>query len=153
MIDSLKSGSLSESTPSISKITALTKNLLREWKINLLAIISRSLNLTGRLGLAEKLYDGLKSIPGIKIIGQPFENGQRSPTISFTQEGKTALEVCRHLAANNICAWDGHFYAIRASEVLGLLEKGGVTRMGISIYNTEEEIDKVLDSVGKLKSV
>ena len=97
--------------------------------------------------LAEKLFAGLKSIPGIKIIGQPFENGQRSPTISFTKEGKTALEVCRHLAANNICAWDGHFYAIRAIEVLGLLEKGGVTRMGISIYNTEEEVEKVIQGM------
>jgi cysteine desulfurase family protein (TIGR01976 family) len=95
-------------------------------------------------GLAEKLYNGLKAIPGIKVIGQPFGSAQRSPTISFTKEGKTALEVCQHLAAHNICAWDGHFYAIRAIEVLGLLEKGGVTRMGISAYNTDEEIEKVL---------
>lgn len=95
--------------------------------------------------LAEKLYNGLKSINGISITGQPFGNAQRSPTISFAKDGKTALEVCQHLASNNICAWDGHFYAIRAIEVLGLLEKGGVTRMGISIYNTEKEIDRVLE--------
>jgi cysteine desulfurase family protein (TIGR01976 family) len=100
--------------------------------------------------LAEKLFNGLKSIPGVKIIGQPFGKSQRSPTISFTKEGKTALEVCQHLAGHNICAWDGHFYAIRSIEVLGLLEKGGVTRMGISIYNTEEEIDRTLDSISKL---
>jgi cysteine desulfurase family protein (TIGR01976 family) len=94
--------------------------------------------------LAEKLYNGLKAIPGVKIIGQPFGSVQRSPTISFVKEGKTALEVCTYLAAQNICAWDGHFYAIHAIEVLGLLEKGGVTRMGISAYNTEEEIEQVL---------
>lgn len=94
--------------------------------------------------LAEKLYNGLKAIPGVKIIGQPFGATQRSPTISFVKEGKTALEVCTHLAKQNICAWDGHFYAIHAIEVLGLLEKGGVTRMGISAYNTEEEIEQVL---------
>jgi cysteine desulfurase family protein (TIGR01976 family) len=100
--------------------------------------------------LAEKLYNGLKSIPGIMVVGQPFNQAQRSPTISFVKEGKTALEVCQHLAAHNICAWDGHFYAIRAIEVLGLLEKGGVTRMGISIYNTEEEIEKVIKTVKTL---
>jgi cysteine desulfurase family protein (TIGR01976 family) len=97
--------------------------------------------------LAEKLYNGLKAISGVTIIGQPFGSAQRSPTISFTKKGKTALEVCGHLAAQNICAWDGHFYAIHAIEVLGLLEKGGVTRMGISAYNTEEEIDQVLAAV------
>ena len=97
--------------------------------------------------LAEKLYNGLKAIPGIKIVGQPFGPTQRSPTISFVKEGKTPLEVCKYLAAQNICAWDGHFYAIHAIEVLGLLEKGGVTRMGISAYNTEEEIETVLNAV------
>jgi selenocysteine lyase/cysteine desulfurase len=100
--------------------------------------------------LAEKLYSGLKSIKGITVVGQPFGSVQRSPTISFIKEGKTAREVCTALGAQNICAWDGHFYAIRSIEVLGLLEKGGVTRMGISIYNTEEEIDRTLDSISKL---
>lgn len=100
--------------------------------------------------LAVKLYDGLKQIKGIKIIGQPFTEAQRSPTISFVKDGMTALEVCTKLAAQNICAWDGHFYALHAIEVLGLLERGGVTRMGISAYNTEEEISKVLDVVNQL---
>lgn len=100
--------------------------------------------------LAEKLYTGLKNIPGVTIVGQPFGNAQRSPTISFTKAGKTALEVCQQLGAQNICAWDGHFYAIRAVEVLGLLEQGGVTRMGISAYNTEAEVDTVLKQVAQL---
>jgi selenocysteine lyase/cysteine desulfurase len=100
--------------------------------------------------LAEKLYTGLKAIPGVKIVGQPFGSVQRSPTISFIKEGKTAFEICTHLAAQNICAWDGHFYAIHAIEVLGLLEKGGVTRMGISAYNTVEEIERVLKVVGEI---
>jgi cysteine desulfurase family protein (TIGR01976 family) len=100
--------------------------------------------------LAEKLYNGLSKISGVKIIGQPFTSSQRSPTISFLKEGKTASEVCTHLAAQNICAWDGHFYAIRSIEVLGLLEKGGVTRMGISAYNTEEEIEMVVEAVRKI---
>jgi cysteine desulfurase family protein (TIGR01976 family) len=94
--------------------------------------------------LAEKLYNGLKAIPDITIVGQPFGSVQRSPTISFVKEGKTAFEVCQQLAAQNICAWDGHFYAIHAIEILGLLENGGVTRMGISAYNTAEEIESVL---------
>jgi cysteine desulfurase family protein (TIGR01976 family) len=95
--------------------------------------------------LAIRLFDGLNKIKGIKVIGQDFTSEHRAPTVSFTYEGKTPAEVCRHLAAQNIFAWDGHFYAIRAIEILGLLEKGGVTRIGMAIYNTPEEIDKVID--------
>jgi cysteine desulfurase family protein (TIGR01976 family) len=100
--------------------------------------------------LAVQLYDGLKKIPGINIIGQDLTSLHRAPTISFTTEGKTPAQVCAHLAKENICAWDGHFYAVRAIEVLGLLEKGGVTRLGISLYNTPEEIDITLKEIESL---
>jgi cysteine desulfurase family protein (TIGR01976 family) len=100
--------------------------------------------------LAVQLYDGLKKMPGIKIIGQDFSSPHRSPTVSFTVKEKTATQVCAHLAKKNICAWDGHFYAIRVIQVLGLLEKGGVTRLGISAYNTPEEIDITLEEISKL---
>jgi cysteine desulfurase family protein (TIGR01976 family) len=100
--------------------------------------------------LASKLYAGLKTIPGITMIGQDFSSNSRTPTLSFTVEGKTPLQVCEQLAKKNICAWDGHFYAIRAIESLGLLERGGVTRMGISVYNTIEEIDFTLSEVARI---
>jgi len=97
--------------------------------------------------LASKLYAGLKKIKGLSIIGQDFSHAKRAPTVSFTLEGKTPWQVCELLAEKNICAWDGHFFAIHAIEVLGLLEKGGVTRLGISLYNTEEEIDFTIQAI------
>ncbi|HMI64929.1 MAG TPA: aminotransferase class V-fold PLP-dependent enzyme, partial [Cyclobacteriaceae bacterium] len=100
--------------------------------------------------LAGKLYQGLKQIPGLMMIGQDFSAPSRTPTVSFTMKGKTPWQICEHLAKKNICAWDGHFYAIRAIEVLGLLEQGGVTRLGISLYNTEEEVNLTVASVGTL---
>ncbi len=101
--------------------------------------------------LAVRLFDGLNKIKGVKVIGQDFASEHRAPTVSFTFEGKTPTEVCRHLAKQNIFAWDGHFYALRAIEVLGLLEKGGVTRIGMAVYNTSEEIDKTIDAIKALK--
>ncbi len=102
--------------------------------------------------VAKHLYEGLKKIDGITLVGQDFSSTSRTPTVSFTLNGKTPEQVCERLAEKNICAWDGHFYAIRAIEVLGLLEKGGVTRMGISLYNTREEIDFVINEVGLMAS-
>lgn len=100
--------------------------------------------------LVKRLYEGLAKIAGIKIIGLPADTEWRAPTLSFTLEGKTATAVCQYLASHNVCAWDGHFYAIRATEVLGLLEKGGVTRMGISVYTTAEEVDYTIALMQKL---
>ena len=100
--------------------------------------------------LASKLYSGLKQIDGVTPIGQDFSSVARTPTVSFTVKGKTPEQVCQQLALKNICAWDGHFYAVRAIEVLGLLEKGGVTRLGISLYNTKEEIDFVLEEIQRI---
>lgn len=100
--------------------------------------------------LAERLYEGLSSIKNVKIIGQPFSTRHRAPTISFIHQQLTAEQVCKKLAEKNICAWDGHFYAQRAIEKLGLLEKGGVTRLGISAYNTMDEINLVLQAIEKI---
>lgn len=99
-----------------------------------------------------QLYAGLKTVPGLTIYGPPADVPLRAPTVSFTLKNKTAEQVCRELAQENICAWDGHFYAIRATEVLGLLEKGGVTRMGISVYTTLEEIETTVAAVRKIAS-
>ena len=100
--------------------------------------------------LASKLYSGLNSISGVTVVGQDFSSAGRTPTVSFTMDGKTPWEACEQLNKKNIFAWDGHFYAIHAIEVLGLLDKGGVTRMGISLYNTEEEIDFVIEEVARI---
>jgi cysteine desulfurase family protein (TIGR01976 family) len=100
--------------------------------------------------LASRLYAGLKSIAGVTVIGQDFTKPSRTPTVSFTLDGKTPAMVCEQLAKKNICAWDGHFYAIRTIETLGLLEKGGVTRLGLSVYNTEDEVTMVIDEIKKI---
>jgi len=100
--------------------------------------------------LAERLYEGLKKIKHLEIQGPSFYQKHRAPTISFLHKEKTASTVCQALADHGIFAWNGHFYAIRAAEVLGLLELGGLTRMGISVYNTEEEIDRTLSILNEI---
>jgi cysteine desulfurase family protein (TIGR01976 family) len=94
--------------------------------------------------LGRKLFAGLSTIPGVRVIGQSFEVPRRAPTVSFVLSGMRPEAVCSLLAERGICTWDGHFYAIRPTEVLGLLERGGVTRVGVSLYTTDEEIDRLL---------
>ncbi len=100
--------------------------------------------------LAREILEGLQAIPRVTIYGPPFDATLRAPTISFTIDEITAEVVCKRLAAKGICAWDGHFYAIRAIEVLGLLDKGGVTRVGVLLYNTREEVHRLLKEIQKI---
>jgi cysteine desulfurase family protein (TIGR01976 family) len=100
--------------------------------------------------LGVRLHSGLTNTPGVTVHGQPFDAGQRAPTVSFTVEGKTATEVSAYLAERAICVWDGNFYAIRPMEVLGLQERGGVVRVGISLYTAPEDIHRLLEGVRDL---
>ena len=100
--------------------------------------------------LGTRLYEGLNGLPNLTVHGESFDAPLRAPTVSFTMRGKTATEVSKHLAERAICTWDGHFYAIRPMEVMGLLEGGGVTRIGVSLYTTAEEIDRLLDEMRRL---
>ena len=100
--------------------------------------------------LARRIVDGLQQVPGLRILGPDFTGGLRAPTISFTLDGLDPITTCTELAEKAILAWDGHFYGIRVVEVLGLLEKGGVTRVGVSLYNTAEEVDRLVTGVAEI---
>jgi len=100
--------------------------------------------------LAQQLYLGLRDIDGVDIYGPPLKETQRAPTLSFTVENKRPEWICQQLAEKSICAWDGHFYAIRAVEIMDLMNLGGVTRMGMAAYNTSEEIEYVIEQLNTI---
>jgi cysteine desulfurase family protein (TIGR01976 family) len=100
--------------------------------------------------LAKHLYESINNLDKVNVIGKDFSDKKRTPTVSFIHSDYTPQEVCRALASENVCAWDGHFYALRAIQQLGLEERGGVTRLGISLYNTKEEVERVVSVISKL---
>ena len=99
--------------------------------------------------LASKLYSSLNQLKNIEVIGTDFSK-RRAPTVSFVHKNKSPNEICKILASYNICAWDGHFYALKAIQDLDLEKIGGVTRLGVSLYNIEEEIDRTIEIISKI---
>ena len=86
--------------------------------------------------LAKHLYDSLQDLDKITVIGQDFSSNKRTPTVSFVHNDLSPQDVCKKLANENICAWDGHFYALKAIQKLGLEPAGGVTRLGVCLLYT-----------------
>ena len=97
--------------------------------------------------LAKHLYESLEDFDKTTVIGPDFSTRERTPTVSFVHSDYSPQEVCASLAKHNICAWDGHFYALKAIQQLGLESRGGVTRLGISLYNTKKEIDRAIEVI------
>ena len=97
-------------------------------------------------GLCRQLLAGMQNIDGLRIYGitDPERLHQRVPTVSFTMEGLTPIEISRRLAAANIFAWEGNFYALAVTERLGLEDQGGLLRVGLVHYSTAEEVDALL---------
>ena len=100
--------------------------------------------------LASNLYSELDLLDGVTIIGQDFSNKNRTPTVSFIHKKYSANEICKKLGEVNICAWDGHFYALKAIQKLNLEKIGGVTRLGVSLYNSQEEINRTVKVISSL---
>lgn len=97
------------------------------------------------LELSRALLGMLQSLPGVCIYGptDPLQLDQRVPTFSFTLAGHPAAQIAQHLAANGISAWNGNFYAVNATEDLGLEHPGaGLLRLGAVHYNTLDEIER-----------
>jgi selenocysteine lyase/cysteine desulfurase len=43
--------------------------------------------------------------------------------------------------------WSGHNYAVEPVTRMGLMDKGGVLRVGLAHYNTVEEVNQFLSSL------
>jgi len=100
--------------------------------------------------LAGAYHAGVSRIPDVTVWGPDFATRARAPTVSITLGRHTAAAAASALGAQGICVWDGNFYAARAVEVLGLADRGGLLRTGISMYTSEDEIRRLLTEIEAL---
>lgn len=112
------------------------------------------------LELNHSLLETLTAIPGLHIHGitSPRALEQRVPTFSFTmlpgrdQSAPTPPIIAAALAESNINVWDGNFYALAVTQRLGVEDIGGLLRVGLVHYNTQDEIEKLGEALQRLTS-
>ncbi len=102
--------------------------------------------------LSRALIETIQSVDGTRIYGLTDMNrlDERVSTVSFTLEGKHPNDVARQLGDLGFYVWDGHYYALAVVERLGLLDSGGMVRVGAAHYNTLDEIARFGEALKKV---
>ena len=95
--------------------------------------------------LGERFLAGLPD--AVQLYGIRGMDG-RVPTFCFNVPGHSAEAVAVFLAEREIAVWHGDYYAVETMKHLGL-ERGAV-RAGIVHYNTEDEVDRLLERLAEL---
>ena len=97
------------------------------------------------LGLFARLLDGLEAIPGVRVWGITDRSRleERTPTAAVTFARATPEAAATALGERGIATWWGDFYAVGPVEALGLQPRG-VLRIGLTHYNTADEVDRLL---------
>ncbi|MFF5075807.1 cysteine desulfurase-like protein [Actinoplanes sp. NPDC000266] len=93
--------------------------------------------------LLDRLLSGLAAIDGITVLPAPAD---RCPTVSFRVAGRTPAEVAHALGAQGLCVSYGDYYAY---EYFAGTE--GAVRVSLYHYNTEEEVDRLLQGFSLIR--
>jgi len=102
--------------------------------------------------LAMRFLDFLASKPRVRLLGPSTAAADaRAPTFSFTIEGRRSAEIPSLLEPAKIAVRNGHFYAKRLVEALGVADAGdGVVRASMAHYNTVDEVDRLIEGLDRV---
>ena len=96
--------------------------------------------------LGERFLNGLTE--GVTLYGLPTMEG-RVATFAFNVDGVPTRDAASRLGDAGYAVWQGNYYAVEVMKRLDL-EDGGAVRAGIVHYNTADEVDGLLDAIGRL---
>jgi cysteine desulfurase family protein (TIGR01976 family) len=99
-------------------------------------------------GQLRRLWDAFGTRPAVTRYGSP-PGVPRTPTASFTIRDVASTDAARRLADQGLFLSHGDFYAHTVVERLGLHPEG-LVRAGCACYTSDEEIERLMDAVGRL---
>lgn len=100
--------------------------------------------------LGRRFLGGIGSMNHVRLHGVPEMDGHRVATFAIAVEAIHPDAVARQMIEAGIYVWSGHYYAVNVMERLGVLDSGGLVRIGFVHYNTTNEVDRVLDVLDSL---
>lgn len=108
---------------------------------------------TYEMSLSQRFLVGATQVSGLRVYGitDVERLAERTPTFAVSLEGMSAEAVATRLGEQGIFVWHGHYYAVAVMERLGVLEQGGLVRIGFVHYNTMAEVDRVIAALAGLR--
>jgi cysteine desulfurase/selenocysteine lyase len=98
--------------------------------------------------LERRLRDGLREVPGLRLLGDPAESVERVALSAFDVDGVHAHDVGQFLDARGIAVRVGHHCAQPLHRRFGLTAS---VRASAALYTTDAEIDAFLDAVSGVR--
>ena len=135
---------LEAGTPAIAQIISLgatVRTLMNEVDYAALAVQEHA--------LAKRMIDGLARFPLVKIVGDADDIAQHGHLVSFHVEGIHAHDVAAYCGSKDICMRAGRHCAQPLHDALGI---DATVRASFALYNTPEEIEKILTVLAELLS-
>lgn len=96
-------------------------------------------------GLRELVEEGLASLGDAVVVHS--RAARRTPTLYLTLPGRATWDAYEYLAARDVLAPAGSFYAIEAFRALGLADENGL-RVGLAPYSEAAEVHRLIDGLG-----
>jgi len=98
--------------------------------------------------LAVRFVDFLSSKSNVRLLGPKTGQSElRTPTFSFTVDGRAAADIPPLLLPAKAAIGQGHFYAKRLLDALDITDPGGVLRASMAHYNTMDEVDTLIEAL------
>jgi len=94
--------------------------------------------------LRQRIEDALAELSGVTLHSRAQ---RRTPTLLFTFADHSPQDAYRFLADLDVNAPAGTFYAYEPARRLGLPDGG--LRVGLSVYNDDNDVDRLLDGLVK----
>lgn len=113
--------------------------------ISFISGLDRSGALVHLQNLGDLLTDQLRSMEGVKIIGQA---AKKTAIVSFTLEGVHPHDVSTFLAAEGVAVRAGHHCTQPVMDWFGI---PATTRASFSIYNLAAEVDRLVNCLAEIK--
>ena len=99
--------------------------------------------------LTKLLMDGLAKMPYIKVYGSS-DPAKHCGIVTFTVDGVHPHDVSSVLNDDHVCVRAGHHCAQPLMQFIGA---GSTARASLYFYNTEEEVERFLDKLSKVREV
>ena len=99
------------------------------------------------VALVRRALDGIREIPSVHVLGSDKAE-EHSGIITFTVDGVHPHDIGEILASDGVAIRAGHHCA---QPLLKHLGHPSTARASIAFYNTEEEVDRLLNSLSTLR--